>query len=89
MREVVAFAQKWGTQHRLANAYWVAAQAYAAAGDRAEAAACVESAVRSGRPDVVGAHFLRAAIALGEETRIWRLARRQPHTNGQAGAGSP
>ena len=66
MREVVAFAQKWGTQHRLANAYWVAAQAYAAAGDRAEAAACVESAVRSGRPDVVGAHFLRAAIALGE-----------------------
>jgi tetratricopeptide (TPR) repeat protein len=66
MREVVAFAQKWGTQHRLANAYWVAAQAYAAAGDRAEAAACIESAVRSGRPDVVGAHFLRATIALGE-----------------------
>ncbi|GEP58435.1 AfsR/SARP family transcriptional regulator [Reyranella soli] len=66
MREVVAFAQKWGTQHRLANAYWVAAQAYAAAGDRAEAAVCIESAVRSGRPDVVGAHFLRATIALGE-----------------------
>ena len=66
MREVVAFAQKWGTQHRLANAYWVTAQAYAAAGDRAEAAACIESAVRSGHPDVVGAHFLRAAIALGE-----------------------
>ena len=66
MREVVAFAQKWGTQHRLANAYWVAAQAYAAAGDRAEAAACIESAVRSGRPDVVGAHFLRAALALAE-----------------------
>jgi hypothetical protein len=66
LREVVAFAQKWGTQHRLANAYWVAAQAYAAAGDRAEATVCIESAVRSGRPDVVGAHFLRAAIALGE-----------------------
>ena len=66
MREVVAFAQKWGTQHRLANAYWVAAQAHAAAGDQAEAAACIESAVRSGRPDVVGAHFLRAAIALGD-----------------------
>lgn len=66
MREVVAFAQKWGTQHRLANAYWVAAQAYAAAGDRAEAAACIENAVRAGRPDVVGAHFLRAAVALGE-----------------------
>jgi ATP/maltotriose-dependent transcriptional regulator MalT len=66
MREVVAFAQKWGTQHRLANAYWVAAQAYAAAGDGAEAAVCIENAVRSGRPDVVGAHFLRATVALGE-----------------------
>lgn len=66
MREVVAFAQKWGTQHRLANAYWVAAQAYAAAGDRAEATVCIENAVRSGRPDVVGAHFLRATVALGE-----------------------
>jgi len=66
MREVAAFAQKWGTQHRLTNAYWVAAQAYAAAGDRAEAAACIESAVRSGPPDGVGAHFLRSAIALGD-----------------------
>lgn len=66
MREVVAFAQKWGTQHRLANAYWVAAQAYAAAGDRAEAAVCIKGAVRSGRPDVIGAHFLRATIALEE-----------------------
>jgi LuxR family maltose regulon positive regulatory protein len=69
MREVVAFAQKWGTQHRLANAYWVAAQAWAAAGDQAGAAValekCVASAARSGRPDFVGSHFLRAAIALG------------------------
>jgi LuxR family transcriptional regulator, maltose regulon positive regulatory protein len=69
MREVVAFAQKWGTQHRLANAYWVAAQAYAAAGDRAGTTAalegCTEAATRSGRPDFVGAYFLRAAIALG------------------------
>ncbi|MBV8409163.1 MAG: hypothetical protein JOY64_16150 [Alphaproteobacteria bacterium] len=70
MREVVAFARKWGTQHRLANAYWVAAQAYAAAGDRAEAAValegCIESGLRSGRPEIVGQHFLRGAIALGE-----------------------
>jgi hypothetical protein len=69
MREVVAFAQKWGTQHRLANAYWIATQAYAAAGDREAANAalqgCAESAARAGRSDFVGAHFLRAAIALG------------------------
>lgn len=69
MREVVAFAQKWGTQHRLTNAYWVATQAYAAAGDRdatnAALQGCAESAARAGRSDFVGAHFLRAAIALG------------------------
>jgi LuxR family maltose regulon positive regulatory protein len=69
MREVVAFAHKWGTQHRLTNAYWVAALAYAAAGDRAEAtaalASCTESAARLGRADFVGTYFLRAALALG------------------------
>lgn len=69
MREVVAFAQKWGTQHRLANAYWVATQAYAAAGDRdatqAALRGCSESAARVGKSDFSGAHFLRAAVALG------------------------
>ena len=84
MREVVAFAQKWGTQHRLANAYWVAAQAYAAAGDRPRLLPA------SRVPCSLAARTSLGRISCGrrsrsvKETRISRLARRQPRTNGQA-----
>ncbi|MFC7395587.1 hypothetical protein ACFQU1_00075 [Chelatococcus sp. GCM10030263] len=67
----VAFAEQHSVSHRLSNAFWVVAQAYADAGDFGRAEAAITRYVASAperwrRADLLGAHYLRALVALCE-----------------------
>jgi tetratricopeptide (TPR) repeat protein len=69
--DAVAFAEQHGVSHRLSNAFWVVAQAYADAGDFGRAGAAITRYVTSAperwrRADLLGAHYLRAVVALCE-----------------------
>jgi ATP/maltotriose-dependent transcriptional regulator MalT len=67
--EAEAFARRWGVTHRLSNVFWINVQAYADAGDAAEAERMLQRYIEHmvpGRPaDLMGVHHLRAAMALG------------------------
>ncbi|MEP9380150.1 hypothetical protein ABLE91_25800 [Aquabacter sp. CN5-332] len=65
----VTFAEQRGVNHRLSNAFWVVAQAYADAAEFGRAEAAITRYVASAperwrRADLLGAHYLRAVVAL-------------------------